>query len=114
MKVNGHNILVEKNAGAGSGFEDEAYAQAGAEIVADPKEIFKRSDMVMLYTPFSITAVYFMGLKSYLENESKPLHLLRHHGIGPCPMGHDGARVVDDTPGAGPVHELNFHHTALY
>jgi alanine dehydrogenase len=47
MKLNGHTLLVEKNAGAGSGFEDEAYAQAGAEIVGTPKEIFARADMVM-------------------------------------------------------------------
>jgi alanine dehydrogenase len=47
MKLNGHTLLVEKNAGAGSGFEDEAYAHAGAEIVGTPKEIFARADMVM-------------------------------------------------------------------
>ena len=47
MKLNGHTLLVEKNAGAGSGFEDEDYAQAGAEIVATPEEIFKRAEMVM-------------------------------------------------------------------
>ena len=47
MKLNGHTLLVEKNAGAGSGFEDEAYVQAGAEIVGTPKEIFARADMVM-------------------------------------------------------------------
>lgn len=47
MKHNGHEVLVEKYAGLGSGFEDAAYAQAGAEIVATPKEIFSRSEMVM-------------------------------------------------------------------
>lgn len=47
MKLNGHTVLVEKHAGAGSGFEDEAYAQAGAEIVVDPKEVFARAAMVM-------------------------------------------------------------------
>ena len=47
MKQNGHTVLVEKNAGVGSGFEDSQYAQAGAEIVSTAKEIFKRSDMVM-------------------------------------------------------------------
>jgi alanine dehydrogenase len=47
MKLNGHTLLVEKNAGAGSGFEDEAYAQAGAEIVGTPKEIYARAEMVM-------------------------------------------------------------------
>ncbi len=43
----GHTVLVEKNAGVGSGFEDDAYQQAGAEIVADPVAIYQRSDMVM-------------------------------------------------------------------
>jgi alanine dehydrogenase len=47
MIQNGHTILVEKSAGVGSGFEDEAYAKAGAEMVSTPKEIFDRSDMVM-------------------------------------------------------------------
>lgn len=47
MKLNGHTLLVEKNAGAGSGFEDEDYVQAGAEIVETAKEVFERSEMVM-------------------------------------------------------------------
>ncbi len=47
MLQNGNTLLVEKDAGKGSGFEDAAYAEAGAEIVDTPKEIFDRSDMVM-------------------------------------------------------------------
>jgi alanine dehydrogenase len=47
MKQNGHTVLVEKNAGKGSGFNNRAYSDAGAEIVAAPKEIFKRAKMVM-------------------------------------------------------------------
>jgi alanine dehydrogenase len=47
MKAYGHTLLVEKGAGKGSGFEDGAYAQAGAELIDSPAEIFKRSDMVM-------------------------------------------------------------------
>ncbi len=47
MKQNGHTILVEKNAGVGSGFEDSVYTGHGAEIVDTPKEIFDRADMVM-------------------------------------------------------------------
>jgi alanine dehydrogenase len=38
---------VEKNAGAGSGFDDKAYATAGAKIVKTAKEVYDRSDMVM-------------------------------------------------------------------
>jgi alanine dehydrogenase len=47
MVQNGHSVMVEKQAGAGSGFEDQAYEKAGAEIVATPAEVFERADMVM-------------------------------------------------------------------
>jgi alanine dehydrogenase len=47
MGQNGHTVLVEKNAGKGSGFSNKAYETAGAEIVDTPQEIFKRAKMVM-------------------------------------------------------------------
>jgi alanine dehydrogenase len=47
MTGSGHTVLVEKNAGAGSGFDDKAYAAAGAEIVKSAQEIYGRADMVM-------------------------------------------------------------------
>jgi len=47
MVAHGHDVLVEHCAGVGSGFSDENYLVAGAEIVNTPKEIFDRSDMVM-------------------------------------------------------------------
>jgi alanine dehydrogenase len=47
MIQNGHTLLVEKDGGKGSGFEDETYKKAGAEIVATPQEIFERAEMVM-------------------------------------------------------------------
>jgi len=47
MIANGHTVLVEQNAGNGSGFEDSAYTGIGAEIAATPKDICERSDMVM-------------------------------------------------------------------
>jgi alanine dehydrogenase len=47
MIQNGHTLLVEKNGGKGSGFKDEDYKKAGAEIVATPQEIFERAEMVM-------------------------------------------------------------------
>lgn len=43
----GHKVLVEKNAGLGSGLPDQNYAEAGAEMVATAKEIFERSDMII-------------------------------------------------------------------
>jgi alanine dehydrogenase len=47
MIHHGHDMRVEKNAGAGSGFTDEAYVRAGARIIDTPKEIFDTADMVM-------------------------------------------------------------------
>jgi alanine dehydrogenase len=47
MRQHGHTVLVEKNAGTGSGFEDERYVAAGAEMIETAREIFERSDMVM-------------------------------------------------------------------
>jgi alanine dehydrogenase len=43
----GHTVLVEQSAGTGSGFSDEEYRSAGAEIVSTPDEIFERADMIV-------------------------------------------------------------------
>ena len=45
--ADGHRILVEKGAGVGAFFSDEAYAEAGAEIVADVREIYKQADLIL-------------------------------------------------------------------
>jgi alanine dehydrogenase len=47
LEGHGHTILVEKNAGVGSGFDDKAYRAAGAEIVKTAKEAYDRCAMVM-------------------------------------------------------------------
>ena len=47
MTQNGHEVLIEKNAGAGAGYLDADYEDAGATIIDTPGEIFKKSDMVM-------------------------------------------------------------------
>lgn len=47
MIKNGHKVLVEKDAGAGSGYPDAAYIEAGADIAATAADVYKTSDMVM-------------------------------------------------------------------
>ncbi len=47
IRQNGHTVLVETRAGVGSGFSDETYRHAGAEIIATPATIFERAEMVM-------------------------------------------------------------------
>jgi alanine dehydrogenase len=43
----GHSVLVERNAGLGSGYPDQDYVKAGAEIVELAKEVFARADMIV-------------------------------------------------------------------
>jgi alanine dehydrogenase len=43
----GHQVLVECNAGAGAGYPDSNYQQAGATLVSDHAAVFQRADMVV-------------------------------------------------------------------
>jgi alanine dehydrogenase len=43
----GHSVLVERNAGIGSGYPDQEYVNAGAEIVEQAKDVFARADMIV-------------------------------------------------------------------
>jgi alanine dehydrogenase len=43
----GHQVLVEKNAGAGSGFTDEDYQKAGASIVDTAEEVYANSILIV-------------------------------------------------------------------
>lgn len=44
---NGHKVFVEKGAGAGSGFSDEAYTQAGAQILGEAEGVWTEAEMVI-------------------------------------------------------------------
>lgn len=43
----GHEVLVQKSAGIGSGFSDESYRQAGATIVDTAEEVWARGEMIV-------------------------------------------------------------------
>ncbi len=43
----GHQVLVEKDAGAGSGFTDEDYAQGGATVMPTAEEVWTKANMIM-------------------------------------------------------------------
>ncbi|HUX79332.1 MAG TPA: alanine dehydrogenase [Alphaproteobacteria bacterium] len=44
---NGHQVIVETNAGFGIGVSDEDYAEAGAMIAAKAEEVFEIADMIV-------------------------------------------------------------------
>ena len=43
----GHTVYVEKGAGIGSGFPDEAYVAAGAKILPTADEVWAKAEMIM-------------------------------------------------------------------
>lgn len=47
LKKAGHIVLVEKHAGLGSGFANEDFVKAGAEILETPQEVFQKADMIL-------------------------------------------------------------------
>ncbi len=44
---NGHTVVIEQNAGIGSGFPDELYIKAGATMIPTAAEVFAKADMIM-------------------------------------------------------------------
>lgn len=73
----GHEVLVETNAGLGSGFTDEQYKNAGAKILDDPAEVWKAKMVVKVKEPMKEEYKYFYDgliLFTYLHlANDKPL-----------------------------------------
>ena len=47
LRKEGHIVLIEAGAGSGSGFPDENYLRAGAELPTDPEELWADSEMIL-------------------------------------------------------------------
>jgi alanine dehydrogenase len=47
LALGGHEVIVERNAGAGSGISDEEYASAGAKMLGTADEVFARAEMIV-------------------------------------------------------------------
>ncbi|MBL9149813.1 MAG: alanine dehydrogenase [Phycisphaerae bacterium] len=43
----GHTVLVQSGAGLGSGFEDDAYRAAGADVVGAAADVWSRADLIV-------------------------------------------------------------------
>lgn len=72
----GHRVMVEKNAGVGSGISDEEFSTAGAEITKSAEEIYQTSDMVIkVKEPQPVEYDYFrkgLILFTYLHLAAEP------------------------------------------
>lgn len=51
---NGHNVLIESNAGKGSNFSDVEYSEAGAEIVYTKEEVYESDVIVKIEPPTNL------------------------------------------------------------
>ena len=52
LVAEGHTVSVENNAGVWGGFQNEAYIDAGAQIVENPKEVY-HADMIIKVGSFA-------------------------------------------------------------
>jgi alanine dehydrogenase len=72
----GHKVLIEKDAGIGSGFSNEDYAQAGAEIIEDAAQVWAQAEMIMkVKEPLPSEYDYFrenLILFTYLHLAAEP------------------------------------------
>ena len=86
----GARVLVESGAGSGAYYGDEAYAQAGAEVVAGAREVFEGAELVL-------------KVKEPKLNKELGAHeadLIRENGFLVCflhpanPLNHDMVRTL--------------------
>ncbi|MFD2614027.1 alanine dehydrogenase [Paenibacillus gansuensis] len=72
----GHDVRIEQGAGAGSGFTDEAYQAAGAQMVERAEEVWAAAEMVMkVKEPLAAEYGYFregLILFTYLHLAAEP------------------------------------------
>ncbi|MDZ5698315.1 Re/Si-specific NAD(P)(+) transhydrogenase subunit alpha [Chelativorans sp. M5D2P16] len=47
----GYEVLIEAGAGEGASFSDEAYAEAGVEVVADAPALWRKADIILKVRP---------------------------------------------------------------
>lgn len=71
----GHSVLIEKNAGIGSGFTDEEYKKYGAVIVESAKEVWDADLVLKVKEPLQEEYIYFredLILFTYLHLANEP------------------------------------------
>ncbi len=92
MVEKGFSVLFEKGAGMGSHYMDEAYEEAGAELVQDAEEVFARANVIL-------------KVKEPLFNTEKNRHELD--------MMHEGQYLITFLHPASPAnHEMVRHMAA--
>lgn len=48
---NGHQVMIETNAGKNANFTDTDYSEAGAQIAYTPEEVYKNAKLILKVAP---------------------------------------------------------------
>jgi alanine dehydrogenase len=106
----GHIVLIEKDAGIGSGFADEQYIEAGAEIIKDRKEVWSKSDMIMkVKEPLESEYQYFrqgLILFTYLHLAAEPALAQALKDKGVLAIAYETVSVNNTLPLLTPMSEV--------
>ncbi|SHE38303.1 L-alanine dehydrogenase [Atopostipes suicloacalis DSM 15692] len=105
----GHEVLVEKNAGLGSGFTDDEYETVGAQILEDPAEVWKAKMVVKVKEPMEEEYKYFYDgliLFTYLHlaNDKKLTDALVENNV--AALGYETISVNGTLPLLKPMSEV--------
>lgn len=85
--ASGHHVLIEKDAGVGSGFTDEDYVQAGVKVIENAQDVWSQAEMIMkVKEPLESEYSYFregLILFTYLHLAAEPLltQALKENGV---------------------------------
>lgn len=65
---NGHNVLVEHNAGLGAFYTDQEYSESGAQICYEPREVYKADIILKVAAPSPEELEYIDGRKVLMSS----------------------------------------------
>ena len=63
---NGHEVILESNAGKAANFTDKDYSEQGARIVYDHKSVYEASDLIMKVAPPTMSEIELMKMNQIL------------------------------------------------
>jgi alanine dehydrogenase len=112
LTANGHEVLVEKNAGVDAHFPDHEYEDAGAEISYSAEELFSKSEMIVKVAPPTKTELGWMQPNQILlsalhlgNTTGKFLKALIDKGV--CAIGYEFIKSEDNEfPIVRMMHEI--------
>lgn len=106
----GHIVLIEKDAGFGSGFTNEQYLEAGAQIIDDCKDVWSNSEMIMkVKEPLESEYQYFregLILFTYLHLAAEPALAQALKDKGVLAIAYETVSVNNTLPLLTPMSEV--------